>query len=259
MNIRIELVKIRVAAEALLVGMENPVVTNLGKTILKSADEIEGALKPACDTSQPRPHNIYSTDDVLTTTPNHKGNADCAAAQPKTSKPIIKEVVAVHNERKAIPEGDFTLGKVRMQELIRSACCCTIYGAVKLIAAQPGGVASLAELLGVEESAICRAAHAETVKPVIAGMKKRFSLAYFKEENMEAFKADCQAILDANAPYTVRAALGVLADHEIPAKSLSTVLYVCNQSVLNMLNRPDTTPEFDEKFNAVFTIKEAAL
>jgi len=252
MNLREELTRITTAAEALRAEGGDPVVRKLGEIIGRAAATIESACK------------------TVPAAPSDKSDrGGCAAAQPETSKPIItkEEAVAALSQRRLhpmcgcspeqVPLPDFTIGKVAMQELIRGARCATVYGAVKLIAAQAGGITSLADLLGVGESAICRAAHAETVKPVIAGMKRQFSFPRIGEEDLENLKADCRAILDEAAVYTVRAALDVLATHEVSAHSVAVMINVSNQSVLNMYNRPDTTPEFNEKFLATFNLKEA--
>lgn len=243
MNLREELTRITTAAEALRAEGGDPVVRKLGEIIGRAAATIESACK---------------TNAAPASAPSDKPDrGGCAAAQPETRKPIIEDVVTMHNERKATPAGVFTLGKVAMQQLIRSGRCCTIYGAVKTIAAQAGGVASLAELLGVDQAAVCRAARAETVPEVIDAMGKRFILPRIAREDLENLKTDCQDILDESAVYTVRAALNVLDNHKIVMNHLAAVIGVSHMSVHNMLKRPDTTPEFDEKFMAVFTLKEA--
>lgn len=247
MNLREELTRITTAAEALCAEGGDPVIQKLGEIIGRAAATIESACKTAAASSFAK-----ATED-----------------KPEPRKPIItkEEGMAAFSQRRLhpmcgcspeqVPLPDFTIGKVAMQELIRGARCATVYGAVKLIAAQAGGITSLADLLGVGESAICRAAHAETVKPVIAGMKRQFSFPRIGEEDLENLKADCRAILDEAAVYTVRAALDVLATHEVSAHSVAVMINVSNQSVLNMYNRPDTTAEFDEKFLATFNLKEA--
>lgn len=235
MNLREELTRITTAAEVLRAEENSPVIQKLGEIIGRAAAAIEGACKTAAASSFAK-----ATED-----------------KPEPRKPILEEVVTMHNERKATPSGDFTIGKVAMQQLIRKNRAVTVYGAVKLIAAQPGGVASLAELLGVEESAVCRAARAETVKPVIDAIKRQFSFPRVGEEDLENLRTDCQDILDESAVYTVRAALDVLDTHEVSAHSVAVMINVSNQSVLNMYNRPDTTAEFDEKFLATFNLKEA--
>lgn len=266
MNLREELTRITTAAEALRAEGGDPVIRQLGEIIGRAAAAIESACKAAssfakatedkagCIPAQPETRKPIGKEDTGSALPPHQPRpmCDCIPARP-----IRDDAATMHNERKGAAAGDFTIGKVAMQELIRKNRAVTVYGAVKLIAAQIGGVTSLAELLGVEASAVCRAARAETVKAVIDGMKRHFSFPRIGDPDLENLKANCRAILDEAAVYTVRAALDVLAVHEVNCHSISVMINVSNQSVLNMYNRPDTTAEFDEKFKAVFTIKEA--